>query len=137
MCSMFLLLDSSEVFMQKISDSEWIVMRVIWEKNPVTASEIINRLKSVSTWNSKTIHTLISRLVNKEVLGVSKEGAYYTYYPLVSEEECTKEQTKSFLNKVYNGSLNVMVSNFLKVHKLTKEEIEELQQILDQNKGDL
>ena len=123
--------------MKKISDSEWVVMRIIWENHPITASEIIDRLKSVSTWNAKTIHTLIKRLVNKEFLRVGREETYYRYYPLVSEEEYTKQETKSFLNKVYNGSLNVMVANFLKAQKLTKEEIEELQQILDQNRGDL
>jgi len=64
---------------------------------------------------------------------VSKEGTYYNYYPLVSEEKCRKEETKSFLNKVYNGYFKVLVSNFLKEQKLTKEEIEELQQILDEN----
>jgi BlaI family penicillinase repressor len=110
-------------------------MKIVWSKFPITASEIIDRLRPSTTWNSKTIHTLLGRLVNKNVLGVNKETAYFQYYPLASEEECTIEETQSFLEKVYNGSFNLLVANFLKQKKLSSQEIEELQKILDQNKG--
>jgi BlaI family penicillinase repressor len=110
-------------------------MKIVWDKYPITASEIISRLRPGTAWNSKTIHTLIGRLVNKNVLGVNKEAKYYEYYPLVNQAECTREETQSFLEKVYNGSLNLLVANFLKEKKLSNQEIEELQQILDKNKG--
>ncbi len=110
-------------------------MKVVWAKSPITASEIIAKLRPNSTWNSKTIHTLINRLVSKNVLGVNKETTYFQYSPLVSEEECTRGETQSFLEKVYDGSFNLLVANFLKEKKLSSQEIEELQQILDRNKG--
>lgn len=110
-------------------------MKIVWDKSPITASEIISRLRPSTTWNSKTIHTLIGRLVNKNVLGVNKETKYFQYHPLVTQAECRREETQSFLEKVYNGSLNMLVANFLKEKKLSDQEIEELQQILDKNKG--
>ncbi len=110
-------------------------MKIVWDKSPITASEIIERLKPSTTWNSKTIHTLLSRLVNKKALGVNKESTYFQYYPIVSEKECTSEETQSLLEKVFNGSFNLLVANFLKEKKLSSQEIEELQKILDQNKG--
>lgn len=122
-------------FIERISNSEWLIMKIVWNKSPITASEIIDSLRPNTTWNSKTIHTLISRLVNKNVLGVNKENTYFQYHPLVSEEECTREETQSFLEKVYNGSFNLLVANFLKEKKLSSQEIEELQKILDRNKG--
>lgn len=121
--------------MPKISDSEWQIMKIVWKKSPITASEIINDLKCDSTWSSKTIHTLISRLVKKEALGIEKSSPHYLYSPLVSEEECRKEETKSFLQKVYDGSINLLISNFIKEDKLTEDEIEELQRILNKKKG--
>lgn len=119
----------------KISDAEWQIMKIIWKKWPITASEIIDDLKCDSTWSSKTIHTLISRLVKKEALGIEKSSPHYLYSPLVSEEECRREETKSFLQKVYDGSINLLISNFIKEDKLTKDEIEELQRILNKKKG--
>lgn len=117
-----------------ISDAEWQIMKVLWKNSPLNASEIIAALKPDTAWNPKTIHTLISRLVKKEALGVRKTNPFYQYYPLVSEEECVQEETKSFLHKVYDGSFHMLVANFLKEEKLSSDEIDELQRILDHKK---
>jgi len=121
----------------KISDAEWVIMKVLWKKSPLTSSDIIKELKPITTWNPKTIHTLISRLVEKKALGVEKDTApFYLYYPLVSEEECRKIETKSFLKKVYDGSFPLLVANFVKEEKLTLQDIEELKRLLEENKND-
>ncbi|WP_368490599.1 BlaI/MecI/CopY family transcriptional regulator [Clostridium sp. BJN0013] len=115
----------------KISDSEWEVMKVLWKKSPLTSSEIIEILKEYISWNPKTIHTLISRLVKKDAIEVKKDAPFYLYYPKVSQDECRKMETRSFIKKVYNGSIHLLISNFIKNEKLSDEEIEELKQILD------
>ncbi|SNT22049.1 BlaI family transcriptional regulator, penicillinase repressor [Anaerovirgula multivorans] len=115
----------------KISDAEWKVMEVVWKEHPVTAAEIIEELIVKTDWNRKTIHTLIRRLVQKKVLGVAKEDPY-VYYPLIEENFCKKEETKSFLEKVYNGSLQLLMANFLKNENLSKKEIKEIKNLLDE-----
>ena len=115
----------------KISDSEREVMKVLWKKSPLTSSQIIEILKEYSSWNPKTIHTLISRLVNKDAIRVKKGGPFYLYSPNISEEECRKVETKSFIKKVYSGSIKLLISNFIKDEKLSWKEIDELKQILD------
>ncbi|MBD7916407.1 BlaI/MecI/CopY family transcriptional regulator [Clostridium sp. Sa3CUN1] len=115
----------------KISDSEWEVMKIIWSKEEATANEIIDKLKGKQEWKSTTIKSLINRLLNKEAIGFRKNGKEYFYYPLISEEECIKEESKSFLKKVFNGSLNEMVLNLVKSEKLTKEDINELRDVLN------
>jgi len=120
------------VNLPNISDAEWKVMKVLWEKSPLTSTEIINSLKDSTNWSPKTIHTLISRLVKKEVVGVNKDFPVNKYFPLVTEEECRKVETKSFIQKVYDGSLHLLIKNFIKYEKLTSEEINELRRILDE-----
>jgi BlaI family transcriptional regulator, penicillinase repressor len=115
-----------------ISDAEWQVMKVLWEKSPLTSTEIIESLRGNTTWSPKTIHTLISRLVKKEALGVSKNSTINQYYPIVSQDECRKVETKSFIKKVYDGSLQLLIANFIKDEKLSLEEIDELRRILDE-----
>ncbi|KLU65557.1 methicillin resistance regulatory protein MecI [Desulfosporosinus acididurans] len=116
----------------KISEAEWQVMKVLWEKSPLTATQIIGCLKSETQWNPKTIHTLITRLVKKEALGVNKEASLFQYYPLVSKEDCMLEETKSFLHKVYDGSIHLLVANFVKNERLSPQEIENLRKLLDE-----
>ena len=115
-----------------ISDAEWQVMKVLWGKSPLTSMEIIDSLRPDTTWSPKTIHTLISRSVKKEALGVRKGSSFYQYFPLVTEEECRRVETKSFVQKVYDGSLHLLIANFIKDEKLSSEEIEELRRILDE-----
>lgn len=116
---------------KKITEAELYVIKVLWKNSPLTASQIIDELKEVTQWNPKTIHTLISRLVAKSVIGAEKKGSYKLYFPLVTEEYYQNVQTKSFLEKVYNGSFPLLITNFIKEEKLNEQEINELKAILD------
>lgn len=116
----------------KISDAEWLVMKVLWQESPLTASLVIEKLKPETDWSPKTIQTLISRLVKKGALGVNKASSFYQYYPLASQEECMREETNSFLQKVYGGSVHMLLANFVKNEHLTPKEIEDLKKLLDE-----
>ncbi len=115
---------------EKITDSEWKVMEIIWEFGPISSSDIIKKLSDTTDWNSKTIHTLISRLVKKEIAGIIK-GRINLYEALIVAEESKEEVTDSFIKKIYNGSFELFVSNFIKNKRLSASEIEELKNILD------
>jgi BlaI family penicillinase repressor len=101
----------------KITDAEWLVMKVLWKEAPLTASKIIKELKNDIEWSPTTVQTLVSRLVKKRALGVNKESSAYKYFPLISEEECMRVETNSFLDKVYNGSFLSLVENFIRYIK--------------------
>jgi BlaI family penicillinase repressor len=119
----------------QISDAEWQVMKVIWAKAPVTANEVIRELEAETQWKPKTIKTLLGRLVKKNAVSYKTENRTYIYYPTVTEEECIKLETQSFVKRVYDGSINLLLTSFIKEQKLTREEIEELKQILDENRN--
>lgn len=114
----------------KISDSEWEIMKIIWINPNCTAQDIIEQLKDSQKWKPKTIKTLISRLIDKNIVGFEQLGREYKYYSLVNEEECRKTENKSFLQKVYNGSLKSLLLNFIEEENLSKEDIEDLKAIL-------
>lgn len=115
----------------KITDAEWEIMEVVWSTGKIRAYDIIKKLEYTTTWSDKTVRTLIRRLVDKNVLGVEKEK-FNMYYPLVTKEECVKEETNRFIDKVYKGSLGLLVSNFVKNNKLTQKDISMLRDILDE-----
>lgn len=119
----------------KISEAEWEVMKTIWENNPCTSNQVIERLKDTTDWMPKTIKTLITRLVKKNVLGFNVEGRVYYYYPLLTKQECVKAESHSFLKRIYNGTLKSMLINFIEENELTKEEIDELKEMLDDRKS--
>jgi BlaI family penicillinase repressor len=119
----------------QISDAEWQVMKVIWAKAPCTANQVVEYLAEVMVWQPKTIKTLINRLLKKKVLGFKideQDKKTYHYYPLISEKECVRAESQSFLRRVFDGSPNIMLANFIQECELSQEDIAELKQILEE-----
>jgi len=117
----------------RISESEWRVMKVLWERSPLTAGEIVEVLLAQTRWKAKTVKTLLNRLVSKGALGFDRAGRAYRYYPLVSERECVLEESRSFLQRVYGGTLLPMVAALIEEQELSAGEIQDLKRILDRN----
>ncbi|MDR0138576.1 penicillinase repressor BlaI [Metabacillus idriensis] len=114
-----------------ISESEWEIMNVLWEKAPQSASDIISSLQESTDWKPKTIRTLLDRLVQKDVVGVNKNQRVYTFYPLYTQEECQRAETQSFINRIYGGTLKSMLVQFIQEDSLSDDEIKELRFILN------
>ncbi|HEX2946455.1 MAG TPA: BlaI/MecI/CopY family transcriptional regulator [Clostridia bacterium] len=115
-----------------ISNTEWLVMKVIWSHSECSASIIIDELAGSTNWKPKTVKSLISRLLKKKAIGYREENRAYIYYPLVTEEECIKLESQSFLDKVFGGEINMAIANFIEGKKLSGQQIEELRKILDE-----
>ncbi|MHC4726105.1 MAG: BlaI/MecI/CopY family transcriptional regulator [Planctomycetota bacterium] len=116
----------------KISESEWLVMRVLWKTSPLTANEIVKELTGNTKWKPKTIKTLITRLTKKGAVTFEKEGRLYKYQPAVSKDECVRMERRSFVRRVYGGINKPMVASFLEDAELSVDDIAELKKILDQ-----
>lgn len=114
------------VNVDKISESEAEIMRVIWEhQGPVTYSHIRTVLTGQRGWESPTVNTLVNRLVKKGILAQEKKEVYY-YTALVSEEEYMQAKTQSFIQKVYGGNVKGLMSALLIYGDVTQEDLEEL-----------
>ncbi|MBT2619010.1 MULTISPECIES: penicillinase repressor BlaI [unclassified Bacillus (in: firmicutes)] len=114
-----------------ISESEWEIMNVLWDKAPQTANDIILSLQESSDWKPKTIRTLLDRLVQKDVVGVNKDQRVYTFYPLYSQEECQRAETESFIKRIYGGTMKSMLVQFIHEDTLSDDDINELRTILN------
>jgi BlaI family penicillinase repressor len=114
----------------RISEAEWEVMKICWIKPLITAQEIIETLSANDEWHPKTVKTLLNRLVKKRALGFKKEGRAYLYQPLVAENDCVTAESKSFLDRVFGGSLKPMLTHFVENRKLSPKEIAELKNLL-------
>ena len=83
----------------RVSESELEVLKVLWNNNPSTSSQIVGKLEHITDWKPKTIQTLINRLVSKEYIKVDKTNKKaYTYYANITEEEYKKDANESFLH---------------------------------------
>lgn len=110
----------------KITEAEAEIMRVVWEYNcPVTYSQIRTVLSGQKGWESPTVNTLVNRLVKKGILSQEKKEVYY-YTPAITEEEYMQTKTQSFIQKVYNGNVKGLMSALLTYDGITREDLDEL-----------
>ena len=118
----------------RIASSEWRVMQVLWENGPQTANDVVNALSGEVKWKPRTIKTLISRLVKKGAIKVAEEGYRYRYSAAVAESACIRSETKSFVQRVYQGAAKPALAAFLEDTDLSTQEIDDLQKVLDRKR---
>ena len=106
-------------------------MQAVWSGPPKTLPEILSSLQATG-WSKTTIQTYLARLVKKGALITQRQGKGYLYYPALSQSQCQLEESKSFLHRVYGGSLSKMVLGFVESGTLSPQELEELKALVNQ-----
>lgn len=114
----------------QITEAEYEVMKIVWKYAPINTNEITEKLLATSSWSTKTIQTLIKRLVNKGALAYEKNSRVFVYTPLVKESEYISQESNSFLNRYYDGDITAMLSAYIENDKLSETEIETLRSLL-------
>jgi BlaI family transcriptional regulator, penicillinase repressor len=116
-----------------ISTAEWKIMRVLWEKHPQAAYDIIKSLEGEESWHPNTVKTLLNRLVKKKALTVEKYKNLFLYSPALKEADCVRAESQSFLERFFGGDVRPLLIHFAENKQLTAEDLKELQKILKQS----
>ena len=118
-----------------LTSAEWNVMECLWEKGGMTGRESTEVLAERMEWSRSTTLTLLRRLEEKGAVTSDSEGTKKVYRPIISREEAALQETESFLERVYNGSVSMMLSAMTKKQALSKDEIDELYAMLKDMEG--
>lgn len=115
----------------QISDAEWDVMKVVWDRQPVPASDVCDQLARERSWAVRTVKTMLDRLVKKGALAYSVDGKRFLYSAKVARDACIRRESRSFLARVFDGSVTPAVVHLLSNAKLSDDELKQLRKILD------
>ena len=118
--------------MKELSEAEWHVLESLWENSPKVGSQIVADMQAKIGWSRSTTLTMLRRMTDKGLIACDDSGKMKTYTSLVHRDEAVKKETENFLNRVYHGSVGMLLNSFVEKQKLTDEEIKALRQILDQ-----
>lgn len=116
----------------KLTSSEWYVMECLWESAPKTLMQLVEELGERVGWAKSTCTTMVRRMDDKGLICHEEEGRTKYFYPVVQRSEATKKETKEFLQRIYHGSVGMMVSAMAENKDLTEEDLEELEEIVKQ-----
>lgn len=111
----------------KIFESEYRFCEILWENEPVTSSELVRLCNEKLEWKKSTTYTVIRRLSERGVL--KSEGAVVT--ALVSKEEVQSAESAEVVERTFSGSLPSFIAAFARKKNLSKQEVDEIQKIID------
>ena len=118
----------------KVFESEYRFCLILWENEPIKSSKLVDICREQLGWKPTTTYTVIKRLSERGVL--KNENTMVT--SLVTKEQIQASQLKEMVEKTFEGSLPAFIAAFAKHQKLTEQEIDEVQNMIDSfRKGEI
>ena len=118
-----------------LSGAQWSIMESLWDSGALTSREATEKLQKKNGWNRSTTLTLLRRMEEKELIGSSVKDGVKLFFPLLEKEEVARKETETLLDRVYNGSLSLLVSAMTQKRSLPQEEIDQLHALLKELEG--
>lgn len=117
-----------------ITDAELEIMKLLWENEELTLNKIVEDLskKEKKNKNKNTIKTLLYRLIEKgSVKSITNSKKENTYKAIIKKENYLEKENESFLQKLYNGSTNKLLLNFVEEKKISKKDLQDLLDLIE------
>jgi BlaI family penicillinase repressor len=114
----------------KLTQAEWQIMNALWEKHPATARDIMSRLPKDVKWAYTTLKTMLSRLVEKDVVSEQKQSNTSVYEPLISQRKARSSAFRLLLDQSFDGAMGPLMHFMLQEQKLNDKQKKELIEIL-------
>lgn len=117
-----------------ITDSEWKIMELLWEQEPLTIMQMTKLLQESTGWTKHTIISFLKRMEEKDAVFYEDTGKAKQYYTLISREDAVKKLVQEFIGKAAYGNAIKAVEMFLEMCKFSREEFEILQKYISEKK---
>ena len=114
----------------RLSDSEWLLMNALWDHSPRTITQLVEQLREDTGWSKHTVITMLSRLEAKSAVRHEEGERAKQFYPILDRAATQRQETRSFLSRLYGGSLKLMVNTLVGDTRLSDEDLAALDALL-------
>lgn len=114
----------------RLSDSEWLLMNALWDHSPRTITQLVEQLREDTGWSKHTVITMLSRLEAKGAVRHAEGERAKQFYPILDRAATQRQETRSFLSRLYGGSLKLMVNTLVGDTRLSDEDLAALDALL-------
>ena len=120
----------------RLTEAEWQLMEELWAAESLTGREAAERMAARAGWNRSTTLTYLRRMEEKGAVCSGTRDGLKCYGPAVTRNEAAVQETEQFLDRVYQGSISMMVSALTRKKSLPRAEIDELYALLEELEGE-
>lgn len=114
----------------RLCESDYRFLSLIWDHEPVNSTELVRLAAEELGWKKSTVYTMVKKLAEKDL--VANENA--TVRSLVPREEIQMQESRSFVDQTFSGSLPGFLVSFYGGRGISPEEAKELQKLIDELK---
>lgn len=118
----------------KLFDAELKVMEALWQEGDCTARHLADILKEKVGWNINTTYTMIKRCVAKGAIERSEPN--FQCHALISKEQVQISETEELINKIFDGSADLLFSALVSHKKVSKKQLKKLKDLIDESERD-
>ncbi len=116
-----------------VTDAELPIMKVLWAKGASTSPEIFESMEGAEDKNKSTLKTLLLRLVHKGAVKAEEiNGRHYRYIPQITQDQYIATSRRNFLERVFDGSAQKMLINFVREENISKADLERLMDMIEE-----
>lgn len=120
---------------ERISDAEHAVMEALWDKSPLTAADVCDRVCSTRDWSMPTVKTLLSRLVTKGAVETEVDGRRFLYTPTIKRSDYVGHESRRLVERLFGGRPASLFAQLAESEALTDEDLVEIENLLRELKS--
>ncbi|WP_394727952.1 BlaI/MecI/CopY family transcriptional regulator [Altererythrobacter sp. GH1-8] len=119
---------------ERISEAEYAVMEVLWQKSPATAFDVSNAIAFDRGWSLATVKTLLGRLVQKGAIATRPDGRRYLYSPLIERADYVGGESRRLVDRLFGGSAAGLFAHLAEQEALTEDDLAKIESLLKELK---
>jgi predicted transcriptional regulator len=121
---------------KRLSDAEWDVMEVLWSAGePLTATDIAERIPAERDWSLATVKSLLSRLLAKKAVEPAKDGRRFLYSPAIARDPYVADESRRFVDRLFGGKLSPLFAHLAEEEALDADDIARIEKLLKELKA--
>ncbi len=121
---------------RELTDAEWEVMGIIWDRGSCTAGDVREALAERRGWAYSTVKTTMDRMVRKGILRLQRIRNLQVFSARISRSEVAGTEVRRLLHRAFDGAVAPMVNHLVANEKLTPEDLEALRQLIERTAAD-
>lgn len=118
--------------MYQMTEAEMKFAELIWQEEPIGSGELVKRCQQEFDWKKSTTYTFLKKLCDQQIF--QNENAIVQ--SLITREEYLQRQGEQFVDRAFGGSLPKMIAAFMEHKRLSRAQIEEIEQMIEEYKGE-
>lgn len=119
----------------ELTEGEWSILEVLWERQPCTAPDVQERLEEQTGWAYSTVKTMMDRMVAKGLLETERIRKMILYRPAIQRVQAQRAELMRTAKRAFQGAFSPLVEFLLDQNKLSKDELEHLEQMIRQKRS--